>query len=283
MIDETVEEIRDMQTHSSSAVAVKAARSLESLLEREFATVEEFIRALERNSDALQRASPSHASLVTTQWEIVGSVGASEFSSVGEAKEAVSSVIQRVVNRVEMAKYEAAENAVSILQHDECLLLHDYSTTVLSAIEKIPDDTERTVYVTEARPRYLGRKTARELADIPHVSPRLIVDSAAGFVMSKIDRVVVGMDCIVDSTLYNRVGTYPLAVVAKKEDVPMSVIGSSAKLVEGEFKFENDYRAVSEVIREPPVGFSVCNPAYDATPTDLLDSVITEQGIDYHQ
>lgn len=281
MIDETVDEIKDMQTHSSSVVAVKAAKALESLLDREFATVEEFIRALERNSDALQRASPSHASLVTSQREIVSTVGASEYTSVADAKDAAAAVIQKVVDRVETAKFEAAENAVSILQHDECLLLHDYSTTVLSAIEKLPKDTERTVYVTEARPRFLGRKTARELADMSNISPRLIVDNAAGFVMDKIDRVVVGMDCIVDSTLYNRVGTYPLAVVAKEEDVPMSVVGSSAKLVAGEFKFENEYRAVSEVIREPPVGFSVCNPAYDATPTELLDSVVTEQGIEY--
>jgi translation initiation factor eIF-2B subunit delta len=186
------------------------------------------------------------------------------------------------VDRVETAKFEAAENAVSVLGQADYLLLHDYSSTVLAAIENMPKDTEKVVYVTEARPRFLGRKTARELADIPNILPRLIVDNAAGFVMDKIDRVVVGMDCIVDSTLYNRVGTYPLAVVAHREGVPMTVLGSSAKLVEGEFKFENEFRAVSEVIREPPVGFSVCNPAYDATPTELLDSVITEKGIDYH-
>lgn len=283
MIDETVDEISDMQTHSSSVVAVKAAKALESLLDREFATIEEFTRALERNSDALQRASPSHASLVTSQREIVSAVAASEYTSVAGAKETAASVIQSVVDRVETAKIEAAENAVSVLQHDECLLLHDYSTTVLSAIDKLPNEEERTIYVTEARPRYLGRKTARELAEKPNINPRLIVDNATGLIMNKVDRVVVGMDCIVDSTLYNRVGTYPLTVVAKEEGVPMTVIGSSAKLVAGEFKFENEYRAVSEVIREPPVGFSVCNPAYDATPTELLDSVITEEGIDYQQ
>lgn len=282
MIDETVDEIIDMQTHSSSVVAVKAAESLESLLDRDFATIDEFTRALERNSDALQRASPSHASLVTSQREIVRRVGEREYDSIDEAKETAREVIESVVDRVETAKFEAAENAVSILQQDDTLLLHDYSTTVLSAIERLNDESERTVFVTEARPRFLGRKTARELADIPGITPRLIIDNAAGFIMNKIDRVVVGMDCIVDSSLYNRVGTYPLAVVAHEEEVPMTVVGSSAKLVEGEFKFQNEFRAVSEVIREPPVGFSVCNPAYDETPTRLLDSVITEEGVEYY-
>ncbi|MFT4933151.1 MAG: translation initiation factor 2B subunit (eIF-2B alpha/beta/delta family), partial [Natronomonas sp.] len=52
MIDETIEEIREMQTHSSSVVAIKAADALRELLDRDFATVEEYERTLERNGSA---------------------------------------------------------------------------------------------------------------------------------------------------------------------------------------------------------------------------------------
>jgi translation initiation factor eIF-2B subunit delta len=74
MIDETVEEISEMQTHSSSVVAVRAARALKELLDREFANVAEFERDLDRNSSVLRRANPSHASLLSTQRRIVETV-----------------------------------------------------------------------------------------------------------------------------------------------------------------------------------------------------------------
>lgn len=280
MIDETVEEIREMETHSSSVVAVKAARSLEELLEREFATVDEYERSVRRNSEALRRASPSHASLWTTQQSIVDALEDAEADTVMEAKEVTTSVIDDVVERVESGKQRAAEHAVETLQGADTILTHDYSTTVLEALRlcdeagSVPD-----VYVTEARPRFLGRKTARELAAVTGVTPRLIVDSAAGHYLPEVDRVVIGMDCIVDGQLYNRVGTYPLAAVAADQGVPVTVVGSSAKLVERGFQFENEYRSSSEVIREPPTGFTVLNPAYDATPVRLIQSVITDKGI----
>jgi translation initiation factor 2B subunit (eIF-2B alpha/beta/delta family) len=61
--------------------------------------------------------------------------------------------------------------------------------------------------------------------------------------------------------------------------VPVTVVGSAAKIVEGGFAFENEDRAASEVMLEPAEGFAIENPAYDATPTRLLDAVVTDEGI----
>jgi translation initiation factor eIF-2B subunit delta len=280
MIDETVEEIREMQTHSSSVVAVKAARALEDLLDREFATVEDFERDLERNSSALRRANPSHASLVTTQRAIVSMVTDESHETVEGAKDALRSAIDDVVEQVETAKRGAAENALEFVEDGATILTHDYSSTVLAAIEQaVADGRYLTVYVTEARPRYLGRKTARVLARMDRVDAHLVVDGACGHYLPECDRVLIGMDCIVEDTLYNRVGTCPLAATADEVGVPVTVVGSSAKLVGEGFRFENDHRSPSEVLLEPAEGFSVENPAYDATPTDLLDRVVTDEGI----
>ncbi|WP_135824341.1 translation initiation factor eIF-2B [Halorussus ruber] len=280
MIDETVEEIREMQTHSSSVVAVKAARALEDLLERDFASVEDFERDLERNSSALRRANPSHASLVTTQRAIVSMVEDADAGTVEEAKATLADAIDDVVQQVETAKRRAAENATEFVEDGATILTHDYSSTVLEAIEQaVSEGRYVTVYVTEARPRYLGRKTARALAEMDRVDAHLVVDGACGHYLPECDRVFIGMDCIVDDTLYNRVGTFPLAATANRTDVPVTVVGSSAKLVGEGFRFENDFRSPSEVLREPAEGFSVENPAYDATPTDLLDSVVTDEGV----
>ena len=279
MIDETAEEIADMQTHSSSVVAVKAARALRELTEREFPTVEEYCRTLERNSSALRRANPSHASLHNTQRDIVSTVEGADPDTVARAQELTVDAIERVVERVETGKQRAADEAASMLASAETLLTHDYSTTVLSAIARaVEDGTSLTVYVTEARPRYLGRKMARRLAEFEAVETHLVVDSANGYYLPECDRVVVGMDCIVDGTLYNRLGTYPIASTAADVGVPVTAVGSAAKIVDGAFAFENERRPASEVMLEPADGFEIDNPAYDATPIRLLDSVVTDEG-----
>jgi len=280
MIDETVEEIRAMQTHSSSVVAVKAARALEELLDREFATVEEYERALDRNSSALRRAAPSHASLWTTQREIIEAVTQEPFDSVEAAKDRTAEAIKDVIENVETGKTRAAETAAATLDDGETILTHDYSSTVIQGLELAADEGKQfTVYVTEARPRYLGRKAARHLATVDGVTTRLIVDSASGYYLDECDRVMVGMDCIVGDLFYNRIGTYTLAATAADVGVPVQAVGSSAKLVSGGFRFENDFRDASEVMREPADGFEIRNPAYDATPTRLLDAVITDEGV----
>jgi len=277
MIDETVEEIREMQTHSSSVVAVKAARALATLTERDVATVEEYVRDLERNASALRRANPSHASLHTTQRDIVTAVTEADPDSIEAAKRLTAEAAEAVVDRVETAKHRAAENTAERLDDGMTLLTHDYSSTVLEAVELAARNGKRlTIYVTEARPRYLGRKTARTLAEVDRIEPHLLVDSAAGYLLPRCDGVLIGMDCIVGDTLYNRVGTFPIAATAHETDVPVTVAGSGAKVIEDGFVFENEHRSPSEVMLEPAEGFAIENPAYDATPMRLVDEVITD-------
>ncbi|MFB6117810.1 translation initiation factor eIF-2B [Halosegnis sp.] len=279
MIDETVAEIERMGTHSSSVVAVKAAEALRELFDREYPTVAEYVRDLERNSNALRRANPSHASLHTTQREIVETVEAADAPDVSEAKKRTDEVIDRVVETVQTGKQQAAERAAETFEDGETVLTHDYSSTLLEAIELAArDGTHLDVYVTEARPRYLGRKAARTLAGIDRVEPHLLVDAAAGEVLDDCDRVVLGMTCIVEDTYYNRVGTFPIAATAAQLAVPVSVVGSSSKIIEsGGFSFENEHRSPTEVMREPAEGFEIHNPAYDATPIHLVDEVVTDE------
>lgn len=279
MIDETVEEIAEMQTHSSSVVAVKAARALRELLDREYPTVDQYLRALERNSDALRRANRSHVSLHTTQRGIVTSVSERDPETVDAAKEATEAAIAGAVERVERGKRRAARETQAILADGATLLTHDYSTTVLAALDRATEaGASFTVYVREARPRFLGRRMARRLAGFDGVDARLVVDSASGHVMPDCDRVLVGMSCLADGRLYNRVGTYPLAATAADAGVPVTTVGSTTKVADGGFAFENDHRPASEVLREPAEGFTVENPPYDATPVRLLDSVVTDEG-----
>jgi translation initiation factor eIF-2B subunit delta len=278
MIDETIEEIQEMRTHSSSVVAVKATRALGALTDREFATTEEYLRSLERNSKALRRANRSHASLQNAQREVIERVENGDPERIAEAKELTDEAIAAVTERITTAKRRAARNGAAMLEDGTTILTHDYSSTVLGAIEHATGGgTTIEVYVTEARPRYLGRKTARTLSAVGGVDVTMLTDSACGHYLPDCDRVLVGMDCIVDDTLYNRIGTYPTVATAADLGVPVSVIGAGTKIIEEGFVFENEFRSPSEVMREPAEGFAIENPAYDATPTRLLDSVVTDE------
>lgn len=265
-----------MQTHSSSVVAVKATAALAELLDREYRNVEEYERDLERNAGALRRANPSHASLYKAMRAVVDTVlGAAD--TVEEAKSLTQTEIDRIMEEIETGKGRAAERAADTFEDGETFLTHDFSSTVLEAIETAAAAGRHlTAYVTEARPRYLGRKTARRLAEIDRVDPHLFVDSAAGCILDRCDRVIVGMDCIVEDTLYNRVGTFPLAAAADVAGVPVTVVGSGSKVIEDDFVFENETRPPAEVVREPIEGVVVENPAYDATPMSLVDEVVTD-------
>ncbi|MFC6785577.1 translation initiation factor eIF-2B [Halobaculum halobium] len=281
MIDETVAEIREMQTHSSSVVAVKAASAMRELLDREYATLDEFERDLDHNAGALRRANPSHASLHRTMRAIADAVlGNAE--TVEGGKDLLDAAIGQEVERIETGKREAAENAARTFEDGETFLTHDYSSTVLEAVESaVAGGAHLTGYVTEARPRFLGRKSARTLAAMDRVDAHLAVDAAAGYLLREVDpdRVVVGMDCIVEDTLYNRIGTFPIAAAAAEVGVPVVVVGSGTKVIDGGFRFENEFRPPSEVMLEPVDDITLENPAYDATPTSLIDSVITDEGV----
>ena len=277
MIDETIEEIRELQTHSSSIVAIKATRSLAELTEREYANIDDFERSVEHNAGALRRSNPSHASLHYAMRRVLDEV-IGEATTVEGAVATLEQTIDTIVADIEQGKRRAAENAAATFADGETFLTHDYSSTVLDAIETATEAAEFTAYVTEARPRYLGRKTARTLADNDAVDTHLITDGAAGHFLPEVDRVVIGMDCIVDDTLYNRVGTYPLVATASHAGVPVTVVGSSTKLID-EFRFENEERSITEVMLEPAGNITVENPAYDATPVDLLSTVVTDEGV----
>jgi len=265
-----------MQTHSESVVAVKAARALADLLDREYASVEGFELDLEHNAGALRRANLSHALLHNAMSEVVDGVVGSA-STVEGAKSLTEATIDRVVDRIERGKSEAARNLSGTFDAGETLMTHENSSTVVAALEGA-SDRPLSVFVTEARPRFIGRIAARHLATVDHVDVTLIVDGAAGHFLREVDRVVIGMNCIVEDTLYNRIGTFPLVAAASVLDVPVWVVGTDWKVVEDGFAFENELRSPTEVVQEPPEGFAVRNPAYDATPLDLIDTVVTERG-----
>ncbi len=73
--------------------------------------------------------------------------------------------------------------------------------TLMAALD---DGKEFHLYASESRPHFLGRRTARQLADRDGADVTLIVDGAVGHYLSEADRVFVGMNCLIDDVVYNR-------------------------------------------------------------------------------
>ena len=137
------------------------------------------------------------------------------------------------------------------------------------------------VWVDETRPLLQGaRLTAWELrrAGIPH---RVVADAAAGSLMARglVDRVVVGADRIAaNGDVANKVGTYPLAVLAARHGVPFYVAAPVSTIdpatPDGD-AIPIEERDPSEVLS----GGDAFNPAFDVTPAELVTAIVTEAGV----
>lgn len=146
------------------------------------------------------------------------------------------------------------------------------------------------VWVDETRPYLQGaRLTAWELAQAG-VRHTLIPDVAAGALLAagRVDAVLVGADRVAaNGDTANKVGTYPLAVLAARHGVPFYVCApiSSVDLATPDGSaITIEERAAREVIevrgrRIAPAGTAVWNPAFDVTPAELITGIVTEEGV----
>jgi len=156
---------------------------------------------------------------------------------------------------------------------------------IRSAIEA---GKELHIYACETRPLHQGsRLTAWELAQ-DGIPVTLICESMSGSLMrkGKIDKAMVGADRITRDVVFNKIGTYNHAVLAKYHKLPFYVAAplSTFDLRHEEQDIIVEEREAEEIctlagVRLAPEGIDVYNPAFDATPLDLITGLITEKGI----
>lgn len=146
------------------------------------------------------------------------------------------------------------------------------------------------VYNTETRPWLQGaRLTAWELQqeDIP---ARLVADGAVAHLMTreKIDWVIVGADRIAENgDTANKIGTYALAVAARRHGVKFMVVAPSGTFdlrCRSGAEIPIEERTASELTEfrgQPiaPKGYDAFNPVFDVTPAELIDAIVCERGV----
>ncbi|MEU0373428.1 S-methyl-5-thioribose-1-phosphate isomerase [Streptomyces sp. NPDC006283] len=160
----------------------------------------------------------------------------------------------------------------------------------------------RRLWVDETRPLLQGsRLTAYEAArnGLPYT---LLTDNAAGslFAAGEVDAVLIGADRIAaDGSVANKVGSYPLAVLAKYHHVPFIVVAPTTTVdlttpdgaaIEVEQRPGHEVTEVTSPqsaaagagsggLSVAPLGTQAYNPAFDVTPPDLVTAIVTEEGV----
>ncbi|MER6332060.1 S-methyl-5-thioribose-1-phosphate isomerase [Streptomyces sp. NPDC001034] len=158
----------------------------------------------------------------------------------------------------------------------------------------------RRLWVDETRPLLQGARLTAYEAARNGMAYSLLTDNAAGslFAAGEVDAVLIGADRIAaDGSVANKVGSYPLAVLARHHGVPFIVVaplttidpdtpdGASIE-VEQRPGFEvTEVMAPQAQVTGPgggvpvaPLGTRAYNPAFDVTPPELVTAIVTEEG-----
>jgi methylthioribose-1-phosphate isomerase len=166
----------------------------------------------------------------------------------------------------------------------------DYGTALGVIRGAIDAGKHVAVIADETRPFLQGsRLTAWELAK-DNIPVTVITDNMAGHVMKqgRVDCVVVGADRIAaNGDTANKIGTYMVAVLAKKHDIPFYVAAPISTIdlaiLSGEQIpiEERDAKEVTHVrnYQLAPDGVEVNNFAFDVTPNELITAIITDRGV----
>ncbi|MET9459397.1 S-methyl-5-thioribose-1-phosphate isomerase [Streptomyces canus] len=161
----------------------------------------------------------------------------------------------------------------------------------------------RRLWVDETRPLLQGARLTAYEAARSGMAYTLLTDNAAGslFAAGEVDAVLIGADRIAaDGSVANKVGSYPLAVLARYHHVPFIVVapvttvdpdtpdGASIE-VEQRPGHEVTEIAAPQVpvaggeagggIPVAPLGTQAYNPAFDVTPPELVTAIVTEEGV----
>jgi methylthioribose-1-phosphate isomerase len=163
--------------------------------------------------------------------------------------------------------------------------------TALGIVRAARDGGKRvSVIADETRPFLQGaRLTAWELKK-DRIPVTLIADNMAGTVLAHggVSCVIVGTDRVAaNGDVANKIGTYPLAVMARRHGVPVYVAAPLSSIdldcpTGAQIPIEE--RAASELAeiagrRIAPAGVRIFNPAFDVTPAELVTAIVTERGV----
>jgi len=289
--------IRNLVVRGAPAIGVSGAFGLAlAALQSNTTKKDELIVFLENAKRILFETRPTAVNLV---W------GLNKIMEIAKQANTVDQIRTDVVNTAKKMAEEDIEinitmgkNGSELFDDNDTVMTHCNAGalatvgygTALGVIRATKDNGKNIkVIATETRPVQQGsRLTAFELMH-DGINVSLIPDTAVGYTMANglVNKIVVGADRILRTGhVYNKIGTYQVATMAKQHNIPFYVAAplSTFDMKSNPEDVIIEQRKASEVTgigdkKTAPDGINVINPAFDMTPPELISGIITEKGI----
>lgn len=295
--NEVADVIRRLVVRGAPAIGVSAAFGLALAVQQSKAkTLPELMRDLDSAFKVLQATRPTAVNLFWALQRVMGK--GKRAKTLEEAKRVVLNEALKMAQEDIETNRKIGAHGLKLFRDGDMVLTHcnagSLATvaygTALGVIRAARDSGKRLgVIATETRPVMQGsRLTAFELLH-DGIDVSLITDTAVGHMMAigAVNHVIVGADRVLRTGhVFNKIGTYQVAILASKHNVPFYVAAPLST-----FDFEStpedviiEDRSVDEVVkvgkrRIAPKGVRVFNPAFDMTPPELITGIITEKGV----
>lgn len=284
-----VREFHDMLARSPDmAVAVAAIKALTSVIRNsKSSTMMQLDVELKEAAAALQRCDPTSISLKAGCELFLRYVTRSP-ALENEWEPAKVKLIERGDHFAKTsisARQTIANLGERFVGNGVRVLVHGYSRVALSLLRQAKQQGSHfSVILTEGRPDQTGLKMARAIHDVVGGCPvTMVLDSAAAYIMDRVDMVLVGAEGVVESGgIINKLGTYNIAVVAKARGVPFYVAAESYKFARLYPLGQTDLPLESKPVDFAPLlpaGTHIDNPSRDYTPPDYISLLFTDLGV----
>jgi methylthioribose-1-phosphate isomerase len=295
--NEVADVIRKLVVRGAPAIGVSAAFGLALAAQQSKAkSLPELMRDLDSAFKVLQATRPTAVNLFWALQRVMGK--ATRAKTLEEAKRAVLNEALKMAEEDIETNRKIGMHGLKLFGDGDIVLTHcnagSLATvaygTALGVIRAARESGKRlSVIATETRPVMQGsRLTAFELLH-DGIDVSLITDTAVGHMMAMgtVNHVIVGADRVLRTGhVFNKIGTYQVAILANKHNVPFYVAAPLST-----FDFEStpddviiEDRSADEVVkigkrRIAPKGIRIFNPAFDMTPPELITGIITEKGV----
>jgi ribose 1,5-bisphosphate isomerase len=277
-VSKIIRDIKVLKIQSAYGIAHAGIESLKIAISSSKAKDrKDFLEEIKNIAQKIKTTRPTEIELGSILNLVLFKISDNEIEDIERLKDFALSVCDKQIAETEVAMQRLIENGAKQIHNGDRILTHCHSRTVVGIFrEAKKQGRDFTVFVTETRPLKQGLITAKDLLE-SKIKIVYGVDSDMGYLMKKCTKVLVGCDAILpDGSIVNKIGTLPMAIVAKAFGKPFIVAGLTSKLTG---KVEIEDRDPHEV--EDPrklKGAKVINPAFDVTPGDYVDFIITEKG-----
>jgi len=280
-ITKTIQDIKDLKIQGAREIAKTGIKCIRFLAQQSKKNRRDFLKEIKKLSEKLVRARPTEPALRNFIQYILFKAEHYEGKNL---KKYIIALCDQYLNELDDALRKIAEIGAEQISSGETILTHCHSHSVVEIFRKAKrEGKDFTVIVTETRPKNQGLLTAKDLLK-SKVKVIFCVDSAVGYVMKDVDKVLVGCDAILaDGSVVNKIGTLPIAIVAERFGVPFFVSAGTYKFdpltIKG-FQEPIEKRDPKEIINPKKLpGARIINPAFDIIPCDYIRALITEKGI----